>query len=315
MEQQTISIAKAGITTILNSRTSVLAAANPSFGRYDDMKTAAEQIDFQTTILSRFDLIFVVKDSRVEIKDKRMAKHIMNLHMGIETAEQVGDIDVPVLKRYIEFCRTRVSPRLTVDACESLRNQFVSIRNEHRLKIREGSVIPITIRQLEAIVRLSESIARMSCTPDVTDAHVAEAFRLFRVSTLDAASTGLEIDGSAANDPNFVTKVRSLTPVSLRFSRRFSRAASTSPRLQLQVTEAEKWIRGRMAVGSSIPERVLMEASNRQVCRIAPCSIFSLFHIFGPFPRYAVLFCVLPAHGCWRRACKPATSERRFRLC
>ncbi len=94
MEQQTISIAKAGITTILNSRTSVLAAANPSFGRYDDMKTAAEQIDFQTTILSRFDLIFVVKDSRAEAKDKRMAKHIMNLHMGVETAEQVGDIEV-----------------------------------------------------------------------------------------------------------------------------------------------------------------------------------------------------------------------------
>jgi DNA replicative helicase MCM subunit Mcm2 (Cdc46/Mcm family) len=278
MEQQTISIAKAGITTILNSRTSVLAAANPSFGRYDDMKTAAEQIDFQTTILSRFDLIFVVKDSRVEIKDKRMAKHIMNLHMGIETAEQVGDIDVPVLKRYIEFCRTRVSPRLTVDACESLRNQFVSIRNEHRLKIREGSVIPITIRQLEAIVRLSESIARMSCTPDVTDAHVAEAFRLFRVSTLDAASTGLEIDGSAANDPNFVTKVRSLTPV----SRPFFRAARRPHRGVLQVTEAEKWIRGRMAVGSSIPERVLMEASNRQVCRLAPCSVFHLW----PFPAF-----------------------------
>ncbi len=68
-------------------------------------------------------------------------------------------------------------------------------------------MIPITIRQLEAIVRLSESIARMSCTPDVTDAHVAEAFRLFRVSTLDAASTGLDIDGSAA-DPDFVTRVR-----------------------------------------------------------------------------------------------------------
>lgn len=100
-----------------------------------------------------------------------------------------------------------MSPRLTVDACESLRNQFVSIRSEHRANVRQGSVIPITIRQLEAIVRLSESIARMSCTPDVTDAHVAEAFRLFRVSTLDAASTGLDIDGSAA-DPDFVTRVR-----------------------------------------------------------------------------------------------------------
>ena len=70
MEQQTISIAKAGITTILNSRTSVLAAANPVFGRYDDLKTPGENIDFQTTILSRFDMIFIVKDEHNEARDR-----------------------------------------------------------------------------------------------------------------------------------------------------------------------------------------------------------------------------------------------------
>ena len=68
MEQQTISVAKAGITTVLNSRTAVLAAANPVFGRYDDSKSAAEQIDLMSTILSRFDLIFVVRDVRDEVK-------------------------------------------------------------------------------------------------------------------------------------------------------------------------------------------------------------------------------------------------------
>ena len=70
MEQQTISIAKAGITTILNSRTSVMAAANPVFGRYDDMKSPGENIDFQTTILSRFDMIFIVKDEHDEARDR-----------------------------------------------------------------------------------------------------------------------------------------------------------------------------------------------------------------------------------------------------
>ena len=70
MEQQTISIAKAGITTILNSRTSVLAAANPVFGRYDEGRSAGENIDFQTTILSRFDMIFIVKDAHDETRDK-----------------------------------------------------------------------------------------------------------------------------------------------------------------------------------------------------------------------------------------------------
>ena len=81
MEQQTISIAKAGITTILNSRTSVLAAANPIFGRYDDLKHAAEQIDFQSSILSRFDSIFIVRDIREENADKNIANHVVNLHM------------------------------------------------------------------------------------------------------------------------------------------------------------------------------------------------------------------------------------------
>ena len=80
MEQQTISVAKAGINTILNSRASVLAAANPVFGRYDDFKSAAENIDFLPSILSRFDMIFIVRDIRDEAKDKSIARHIMSIH-------------------------------------------------------------------------------------------------------------------------------------------------------------------------------------------------------------------------------------------
>ncbi|WRX32916.1 MCM domain - like 9 [Theobroma cacao] len=86
MEQQTISIAKAGITTVLNSRTSVLAAANPPSGRYDDLKTAQDNIDLQTTILSRFDLIFIVKDIRMYEQDKIIASHIIKVHASAETA-------------------------------------------------------------------------------------------------------------------------------------------------------------------------------------------------------------------------------------
>jgi len=81
MEQQTISVAKAGITTTLNSRTSVLAAANPIYGRLDDLKATQDQIDFQTTILSRFDCIFLVKDIREIKKDMNLAQHIMDLHI------------------------------------------------------------------------------------------------------------------------------------------------------------------------------------------------------------------------------------------
>ena len=82
MEQQTISVAKAGITTVLNSRSSVLAAANPVFGRYDDLKSASENIDLMSTILSRFDLIFLVRDVRDEARDRMICRHVMGVHIG-----------------------------------------------------------------------------------------------------------------------------------------------------------------------------------------------------------------------------------------
>jgi len=85
MEQQTISVAKAGITTVLNSRCSVLAAANPVFGRYDDLRSASENIDLMTTILSRFDLIFIVRDVRDEERDKAICRHVMGVHMANNT--------------------------------------------------------------------------------------------------------------------------------------------------------------------------------------------------------------------------------------
>jgi DNA replication licensing factor MCM5 len=114
MEQQTISVAKAGITSILNSRTSVLAAANPIYGRYDDSKGISDQIELQTTILSRFDCIFIVRDLKNADHDKILASHIINLHMGTATLEmEESDIDLGLLKKYIHYARSKVSPRLT----------------------------------------------------------------------------------------------------------------------------------------------------------------------------------------------------------
>ena len=116
MEQQTISIAKAGITTILNSRTSVLAAANPLYGRYDDFKHASEQIDFQSSILSRFDSIFIVRDLRKESIDKQIASHVVNLHMNKISEESQSDISVDDLKRYLTYAKMKVFPRVSEEA-------------------------------------------------------------------------------------------------------------------------------------------------------------------------------------------------------
>ena len=221
MEQQTISVAKAGITTMLKSRTAVLAAANPPSGRYDDLKSAAENIDLQTTILSRFDLIFIVKDERTLEKDTMIARHVLAVHRAAggmrpggggngngaggaggndaNAAVAVDDggdaataADERFLRRYLEYCRCRVSPRLSEAAARSLAGQYVELREQVRAVVAgsgsgsDAPAVPITVRQLEAIIRLSESLARMQLQPEASPEHVRSAVELFTAATMHA---------------------------------------------------------------------------------------------------------------------------------
>lgn len=195
MEQQTISIAKAGITTVLNSRCSVLAAANPIYGRYDDTRSTSENIDFLPSILSRFDLIFIVRDIRDYSRDIEMAKNVMNIHVqnGKDLQQKEEEIPLDVMKRYIAYCRAKCSPRLNQEACEILKNHYVSMREEISHQNVEGntSAVPISVRQLEAIIRIAEALAKMRLSPEATVDDVNEALRLFKVSTLSAAKAGV----------------------------------------------------------------------------------------------------------------------------
>ncbi|KAL7753886.1 minichromosome maintenance protein 5 [Sorochytrium milnesiophthora] len=205
MEQQTISIAKAGITTVLNSRASVLAAANPIFGRYDDLKTPGENIDFQTTILSRFDMIFILKDAHNEEQDQRIARHVMDVHKAKrpdDDGAHVLDLDLQKMRRFVTFARSKCAPRLSEEAAEKLSSHFVDIRSQVRQMESETSVrasVPITVRQLEAVIRISEALAKMTLSLVVHDHHVDEAIRLFRFSTMNAVQSG-QIDGLNLNE-------------------------------------------------------------------------------------------------------------------
>jgi len=185
MEQQTISIAKAGITTMLNTRCSVVAAANPRFGSYDDLTNTADQMDFETTILSRFDMMFLVKDVRDPDRDYNLCKHMVALHSGEVVEAREGPLNVQELRKYLSWCRNRCDPRISQEASETLKNHYVSIRQAMK---QEKATIPITVRQLEAIIRISESLAKMEMRDDVDVGHVEEALRLFTVSTLDSAN-------------------------------------------------------------------------------------------------------------------------------
>merc|ERR1712217_700567 len=204
MEQQTISIAKAGITTMLNTRCSVLAAANPRFGTYDDLTNTADQMDFETTILSRFDMMFLVKDVRDPERDYNLAMHLASLHKGEVQEEREGPLGVIELRKYLSYCRRRVAPRLTPAAGEMLKNEYVSIRAKMKAdkETGKGSGIPITVRQLGAIIRISESLAKMELSEEVNVNHVEEALRLFNVSTLDAGNQnrGVGVDVLSEED-------------------------------------------------------------------------------------------------------------------
>merc|ERR1719453_350846 len=190
MEQQTISIAKAGITTMLNTRCAVLAAANPRFGTYDDLANTSDQMDFETTILSRFDMMFLVKDVRDPDRDYNLAMHMVSLHKGEIMEEREGPLGIVELRKFLSYCRRTCSPRLTAQAGEVLKNHYVSIRAKMKQEKEQGrdSGIPITVRQLEAIIRISESLAKMELCEDVNISHVEEALRLFTRSTLDSAN-------------------------------------------------------------------------------------------------------------------------------
>jgi len=189
MEQQTISIAKAGITTMLNTRCSVVAAANPKFGTYDDLSNTADQMDFETTILSRFDMMFLVKDVRDPERDYQLCKHMVGLHSGEIIEAKEGPMSVLELRKYLSYCRDRCDPRVSAEAAEVLKNNYVSIRQHMK---SAGDSIPITVRQLEAIIRISESLAKMELRDEVDVGHVEESVRLFMRSTMDSTNKNRE---------------------------------------------------------------------------------------------------------------------------
>ncbi len=172
LEQQTVSIAKAGIMATLNSRCSVLAAANPKFGRFDRYKVLAEQIDLPAPIISRFDLIFVIEDKPSRDGDAKLADHILKIHKE-NTVDY--EIEPELLRKYIAYARRNVNPQLTDEANEVLKEFYVSTRNSNP---EEQGAVPITARQLEAIIRLSEASAKIKLKEYVEKEDAEKAVRL-----------------------------------------------------------------------------------------------------------------------------------------
>lgn len=183
MEQQTISVAKAGIGATLNTRTAILAAANPRLGRFDKFDPIPQQIDLPALILSRFDLIFILRDIPKEERDRDLADHMLSLQSEPEEVVE-PELDEDELRKLIIYAKKYIHPEFkNEEAKQKLEDFFVKWRATIGGEApSEDEAVPITARQLEALVRLAKSNARLRLSEEVTVEDAETAIDLFRAS-------------------------------------------------------------------------------------------------------------------------------------
>lgn len=188
MEQQTVSIAKAGIIASLNARTSVLACANPSGSRYNPRLSVIDNIHLPPTLLSRFDLIYLILDKADEQTDRRLAKHIVALHFENPESLEQDVLDLPTLTAYVSYARKHIHPKLSDEAAEELTRGYVEMRRRGNFPGSSKKVITATPRQIESLIRLGEALARIRFSEWVEKRDVMEAFRLLEVALQQSAT-------------------------------------------------------------------------------------------------------------------------------
>jgi len=191
MEQQTISITKAGIQATLNARASILAAANPIYGRYDRSKTLRQNVAISPPIMSRFDLFFVILDECDEAQDESIAQHIVAVHRAMHTAIE-EDVPMEQLQRYVRYART-YTPAVTPDAKAAIVSCYRRLRQSDAIGASQ-TAYRITVRQLESMIRLAEALAKLHLDKLVRTEYVLEAFRLLRKSIIHVDTGRLELD-------------------------------------------------------------------------------------------------------------------------
>lgn len=203
MEQQTVSVAKAGIITTLNARTSILAAANPIESKYNPNKSIVENINLPPSLLSRFDIICLILDRPDEANDIQLARHITSLHVAptaarsaAQAASRSATVDVATLARYISYAREHIHPVLSDDAIRPLLEGYVAMRkvnsssslgSDGSSSSGNGKTVSATTRQLESLIRLSEAHARMRLSPTVEERDVQQAISLIKSAILSYA--------------------------------------------------------------------------------------------------------------------------------
>jgi replicative DNA helicase Mcm len=203
MEQHTVSVAKGGIVATLNARTAILAAANPALGRYEPHRTVAENISLPVTILSRFDLIFVLRDIPNKEADTKMSEHILEIHRrGASPVE--AQVPAELMRKYVSYAKS-IKPVLSVDALKRLGDFYLAMRAASET---EGSPVAITARQLESLVRVAEARARVALKKEVSAEDAEAAIAIMKRSLeevgIDISSYKMDIDLIMTGKPKSV---------------------------------------------------------------------------------------------------------------
>ena len=203
MEQQTVTISKANIHATLRAETSVLAAGNPKLGRFDPYTPIPQQIDISPALLSRFDVIFILRDLPNRAQDEAIAFHVLEEHKQ----KVVRDVIEPkLLRKYISYARKKQAPKLTEEASNEIKDFYISLRNQSVRADTEIKPIPITARQLEAIIRLSEACAKLRLSDKVECEDAGRAIKLLKHSLkqvgYDEETKTFDIDRVATGMPS-----------------------------------------------------------------------------------------------------------------
>lgn len=208
MEQQTISIAKAGITTTLNARTSILAAANPLYGRYNPKISPVDNINLPAALLSRFDILFLILDQPSRDDDERLAHHVAHVHMFNEHPPLAFEPVNPILMRhYIALARQK-RPVVPKEVSDYIVSAYVSMRRQTKEdEERNQSFTYTSARTLLGVLRLAQALSRLRFADEVEIADVDEALRLIEVSK---ASLYDDEDGVKESDTTVVSKIYKL---------------------------------------------------------------------------------------------------------
>jgi len=177
MEQQSVTISKANVQATLRAQTSVLAAANPKFGRFDPYQSIAQQIDLPPTLINRFDIIFTLRDLPDKLNDEKIATHVLSEH---SSKNRPMLVERDLFRKYVAYAKQRVNPILSKDAVHELKTFYVELRNKPVASESAMKPIPISARQLQALIRMAEARAKLRLSKEVSKEDAMESIELMK---------------------------------------------------------------------------------------------------------------------------------------